>query len=76
MRRIISVVLVVALLLAVTAASAFAQGQSGTAPNCEKGNDIAYGSNGQPNRSGQATDSLNKTYDGLGQNPNAAYCLQ
>jgi hypothetical protein len=43
---------------------ASAQGQSDTAPNCEKGNDTAYFSPGAAHRSQQATESLDKVYFG------------
>jgi len=51
----------VAMLLAF-AMPAFAAPKNDTAPNCEKGNDTAYGNKGQDFRSDQSTDSINKVY--------------
>jgi hypothetical protein len=65
MRRIISLVVVALVMAAMMLAMSmpvFAQGNSETAPNCEKGNDTAYGSPGSEHRNDQATDSLNKNY--------------
>ena len=64
MRRmllVLSVALVMAAMIAVSAMTAFAQGTD-TAPNCAQGNNKAYYSPGADNRSAQATESLNKVY--------------
>ena len=84
MRRMLLVMSVAALMVAMivaTAMPAFAQGRSATAPNCEKGNDTAFFSPGEENRSNQADSSLDKNQfgtDNLGndKNPNAAFCSQ
>ena len=64
MKRIIVAVLVALALVGVPGRAALAQGRSETAPNCEKGNDIAYDSPGSEHRSTQAKDSLDKVYYG------------
>ena len=65
MRRtfsVLAVMMVVAAMLAASAMPAFAQGKSETAPNCEKGNNTAFGSEGSGNRNDQATRSLDKNF--------------
>ena len=67
MRRLISLVavsLVMAAMILASALPVFAQGESETAPNCEKGNNTAYSSPGGENRNDQATESLDKNYFG------------
>jgi hypothetical protein len=83
MKRIISLLAAMAIMAAmvvVMAMPAFAaQGRSGTAPNCEYGNETAYRA-GFDHRNEQASNSLNKNYFGTDfngnvKNPNAPSCI-
>jgi flagellar basal body-associated protein FliL len=80
MKRITMLLMVVALvvaMLAMAVAPVFAQSGSVTAPNCEKGNDTAYGNPAFYYRSAQATDSIDKNYYGPREGKEqGAYCLQ
>jgi len=72
-----TVAVVMAAMMVAMAMPAFAQGKSGTAPNCEKGNDTAYFSPGREHRSEQATRSLDKNYFGpVAGKERGAYCLR
>jgi hypothetical protein len=71
---LVTVALVMAAMMLVAAMPAFAQGKSGTAPNCEKENDRAYAAKGANHRNQQATDSLDKNYSGPKEN--GAICTQ
>ena len=67
MRRMMVVftaALVVAAMMVAMAMPAFAQGEPERAPNCEKGNSIAYRTSGSEHRNVQATESLDKNYFG------------
>ena len=64
MKRIFSLLAVTALMVAMLLASAmpaFAAPKNETAPNCERGNNTAFG-RGSYSRTDQATDSINKVY--------------